>query len=308
MATIGNTTYDNSAENSHGNNADTQSSFTDNNTAMNPGNDGKEIVEEAPATNTIDTTFQCTINDTETPILVLFGPSQCGKSMTMVRLVRYLKQRGYSVDPRRDFRPSDDHIYELRCQEFNNTISTYTPLPGTVWQDFMLATVIDSKGNSVLQILEAPGEAYFSLVERFPLKKPYPAYLNKIKACRAPKIWCFFTEPDWKAAKYHDYVERIKNARSFIDLRKDKIIILYNKVDKLPQFINFGKINNKAVIKFVDQQYKGLFQAFKNTRLGESLWKPYLCEFVPFSTGDYSDGTFTESNDRYPYELLKKIL
>lgn len=278
---------------------------------------GTNYVQPTPDMNTdpstetrdpLDTTDQCTINDTTTPILVLFGPSQCGKSMTMVRLVRYLHQRGYTVEPRRDFRPANDRVYEDRCEEFDNTIGTYAPLPGTAWQDYMLATVSDSRGNSVLQILEAPGEAYFSVKEKNPTKKPYPAYMNRIKSCQAPKIWCFFTEPDWQAGRYGEYVNRIKNTRSFINLRKDKIIILYNKIDKKPQYISYGKINEKAVIKFVNQQYKGLFEAFKNTRLGESLWRPYLCEFVPFSTGDYSDGAFTESDDIYPARLLKKIL
>lgn len=256
-----------------------------------------------------DTTYKCSINDRQTPILILFGPSQCGKSMTMVRLVRFLRSLGYTVEPRRDFRPADDNIYELRCQEFNNTIDTYRPLPGTDWQDYMLATVSDNRGNSVLQILEAPGEAYFSLTEKDPVSKPFPAYLNTIKNSQVPKIWCFFIEPDWKAGKNAQYVQRIQRARkSFIDERKNKFIILYNKIDKKPTLLsNSGKPNMKALLKFANGQYPGLFSTFQNTRLIEKIWRPYLCEFVPFSTGDYSDGDFTESHDQYPAALLSKI-
>lgn len=303
MATLGNSTHNEPQEeivnepvNPAPEPTDTAEAFTDTQSA------------EPLAPNPKDTTNQCCINDTETPILVLFGPSQCGKSMTMVRLVRYLQSQNYTVEPRHDFRPASDKTYELRCREFNNTINTYVPLPGTDWEDYMLVTVYDRRGNSVLQILEAPGEAYFSLKEDNPLSKPYPAYLNRIKSCIAPKIWCFFIEPNWKEDRYSEYVERIKRARSFINLSKDKIIILYNKVDTQPQYIKYGKINIKALTNFADQQYKGLFNAFKNDRLGESLWRPYLCEFVPFSTGDYSGGDFVESHDSFPASLCKKII
>lgn len=255
-----------------------------------------------------DTTGQCVINDTRTPILVLFGPSQCGKSMTMVRLVRYLRKKGFTVEPRRDFRPGNDTVYEQRCNEFNRTIDTYAPLPGTSWEDYMLASVFDSKGNSVLQILEAPGEAYFSLNESSPVSNPYPAYFSRIKNCEAPKIWCFFTEPDWKVGKNGEYVQRIVGTKSFINLRRDKIIILCNKIDTKTQYITYGRINQKGVQTLVDQQYNGLFAAFRNTRLFEKWTRPYLCEFVPFSTGDYADGSFSESSDVYPAYLLKKIL
>lgn len=230
--------------------------------------------------------------------------------MTMVRLVRFLRTLGYTVEPKRDFRPADDNIYELRCQEFNNTIDTYKPLPGTDWQDYMLANVADSRGNSVLQILEAPGEAYFSLTEQNPLKKPFPAYLNTIKNSQAPKIWCFFIEPNWKTDKHSQYVERIKIAKkSFMGgEQKNKYIILYNKIDMVPTLMkDSGKPNMKALLQFADDQYPGLFKAFQNKRIIEKTWRPYLCEFVPFSTGDFSDGDFTESHDQYPAALLSKI-
>lgn len=270
--------------------------------------------------NPQDTTGQCVINDTRTPILVLFGPSQCGKSMTMVRLVRYLRKKGFTVEPRRDFRPGNDTMYEQRCNEFNRTIDTYAPLPGNSWDDYMLASVLDSRGNSVLQILEGPGEAYFSLKTDNPVSNPYPAYFSRIKNCEAPKIWCFFTEPDWRADQEskkdpnrraglsREYVERIRRTRTFINLRRDKIIILCNKIDTKTQYITYGRINQKGVQELVDQQYNGLFAAFRNTRLIEKWTRPYLCEFVPFSTGDYADGSFTESSDVYPAALLNKIL
>lgn len=266
--------------------------------------------EQFADTESVKDTRRCTIADTQTPILVLFGPSQCGKSMTLVRLARYLRNvLSYNVEPRRDFRPSDDLIYQKRCDSFNNTINTYTPLPGGDLDEYMLCSVSDRHGNSKFQILEGPGEHYFSLVNPNPSSGPFPFYLNEIKNNRRiPKTWCFFLEPDWKERRLSaEYVARIKKAQSFINLRKDRIIFLYNKIDMKPEFIKFGKINFKALTKFAAQQYPGLFDAFKNDQLFFNIIKPYLFEFVPFSTGDFSDGTFVESQDSYPAALLKVI-
>lgn len=262
--------------------------------------------------SSVNGTNKCNIADSQTPILVLFGPSQCGKSMTLVRLVRYLRDvMNYNVEPRRDFISSDNDIYERRCDAFENTINTYAPLPGNEDDEYMLCTVSDQQGNSKLQILEAPGEDYFSLKKENPLAQPYPYYFNEIKENKTLKTWCFFLEPDWEPAQKRQdlvnlYVKRIIGAISFIG-RQDRIVFLYNKVDKKSEFIRFGKINLKALTRFASQQYKGLFAAFKEDRLFFKWFKPYMFEFVPFSTGDFSDGTFVESKDHFPASLLKAI-
>ena len=49
-----------------------------------------------------------TIADHDTPIVVLYGPPACGKTMTLVRLARYLKDKGYQVVPDNSFRDSQD--------------------------------------------------------------------------------------------------------------------------------------------------------------------------------------------------------
>lgn len=259
--------------------------------------------------SSVNYTKRCTIADTQTPILVLFGPSQCGKSMTLVRLSRYLRNvMNYSVEPRRDFLPSDSQIYQQRCDAFDDAINTYAPLPGNDYDEYMLCTVSDQQGNSKFQILEGPGEHYFSLNKPNPSKQPYPFYFNEIKNSKTPKTWCFFLEPDWNLGGLAPaYVNRIKSTLSFIDIQHDRIVFLYNKVDKKTDFIKGGKVNLQAVIRFASQQYPGLFEAFKEDRLFFKWFKPYLFEFVPFSTGDFSEGTFVESPDRYPAALLKVI-
>lgn len=51
--------------------------------------------------------IQVTISDPR-PIVILFGAKTSGKTMTLVRLTRYLRSQGYRVDPDKTFRPSNE--------------------------------------------------------------------------------------------------------------------------------------------------------------------------------------------------------
>ena len=72
--------------------------------------------------------IRVTIADTKAPIVVLFGPPACGKTMTLVRLARFLNKRGYIISPIRTFRPNDDLNYVELCkaENFNNIIKLYS--------------------------------------------------------------------------------------------------------------------------------------------------------------------------------------
>ena len=60
------------------------------------------------------------IVDENVPIIVLYGPTSCGKSMTLVRMTNYLRSLGgYAVTPDRTFRPSDDKDYQTDCDNFD---------------------------------------------------------------------------------------------------------------------------------------------------------------------------------------------
>lgn len=250
-----------------------------------------------------------TIDDPTTPIVVLFGPPTCGKTMTLIRLTRYLCQHGYEVRPVETFRPSSDTHYQKMCEHFNEMVYSYEAAEGTSNISFMLVKVTQ-KGRPICQILEAPGEGYY-------LPKAdtgvFPPYVNNIINNANRKIWLFVVEPNWlDDADRQGYAAKIKKLQTNIT-PKDKVVFLFNKIDKTPFVQGVGRINISAAVKSVKDQYKGIFEPFRNENPITRFFSEYRCEFVPFSTGDYSpkvDGgmVYEQGNDIYPRRLWNTIL
>lgn len=58
------------------------------------------------------------IADKDIPLIILFGPPACGKTMTLIRLTQYLRAQGYTVKPVTSFRPSYDDNYKKNLRLF----------------------------------------------------------------------------------------------------------------------------------------------------------------------------------------------
>lgn len=117
-----------------------------------------------------------TIADKNVPLVILFGPAACGKTMTMVRLTRYLRNRSYKISPVRSFRPANDHNYRELCENFDSMINQSDASKSTNRIEFMLIEVLNN-GKPLCQILEAPGEYYFDPLNPH---NPFPNYVNTI--------------------------------------------------------------------------------------------------------------------------------
>lgn len=253
--------------------------------------------------------IRVTIADNQAPLVILYGPPACGKTMTLARLTRYLQGHGYSVEPIKTFRPAYDAHYNRMCETFNEMINSDDAADSTSRISFMLVGVYH-KGKRLCQILEAPGEFYF---QKDNPNASYPAYFNVIKNSNNRKIWALMVEPDWQDEKdRRNYVERIKKLKTMLN-PKDKILFLYNKIDLTPYVISPGNINNSEARKSVAQLYPGIFEPFKNQNPITSFLQEYNFDFVPFQTGDYTDNTdgvtFSQGPDVYPkrlWEVLRK--
>lgn len=261
------------------------------------------------------------VSNPQAPVILLFGAPSSGKTMTLVRLARYLrKNKGYSVSVDPLFVTSKDvWEYEENTKKFNEMLNTTTALPGTAYNDFLFIHIHDQKGNLICQILEGAGEDYFSssMTGDNRVKKQFPPYMAGIFSRRNKKVWIFLTEPNWAVNQLDrdEYVERIKNCKNSdnFDPKRDKSIILYNKIDKTQYVLGKGVINERAAKNACRNEYNGIFEIFKTNNPLPFFVDKYTCKFVPFSTGKFGDaakgqlGHYEMSDDVYPKKLWETI-
>ena len=86
------------------------------------------------------------------------GPPASGKSMILVRLAKFLRNEGYTIDTDRTFLATED--YQRACKQFKDKLCTNIALDGSV--EFLLVTVKDKSGKEIAKLLEAPGEDFYT--------------------------------------------------------------------------------------------------------------------------------------------------
>ena len=225
-----------------------------------------------------------TVSDPNTPIVILYGPPSCGKTMTLVRMTRYLQSQGYTVVPEKTFRPTYDENYKQLCDNFDQMINSNNAATSTTNISFMLVKVLKN-GKPICQLLEAPGEYYFKPDDP---NRPYPAYVQKIINSQNRKIWAIMIEPDWSdSVPRANYVTRITKLKAQMASR-DKVIFVYNKIDLTPFVYGVGNVNTNEAIRNVQNLYPNIFVPFENKNPLTKFFTKYNCEFVPFMTGSYS--------------------
>lgn len=243
------------------------------------------------------------IADKKTPIMMLMGPTAVGKTMTLVRLVRYLLEQGYSVQPDRIFRPTNDIGYGKLCDSFQELINSAYAANGTL--GCMLIKIVDRNGRSVLQIIDIAGEFYYNESNSTPL----PSFLLQILHSSNPFIWAFMIEPYWRDSAHRiKNVEKIRNIKQKFFKHQDKAILVCNKIDKLPPF----REAPNHLLKLIRDEYPGMLEIFENVNPITKLFKKYNCSIVPFCTGNYTQSDngrtiYTTSQPNYPYMLWKEL-
>ena len=257
-------------------------------------------------------TYNVVITDHNAPMVILFGPPSCGKTMTLVRLTRYLSGT-YDFMPDQAFRNSTNSEFNELCKNFNAAVGADKAADGTKYIDFMLLRVNERRnGRTICQFVESPGEFLFN--PQNPTAQ-FPAYLHQIIASNNRKIWLIFLEPGMSQEDRFAYVKKIQDLRSVIDSR-DRIIFVENKVD-LPATSSFvlspTNINMGGLFRYVDGLYPQLFKSFTVKGIFGSKAR---YDFTAFQTGTYVEGqdangkpykSFQAGHDSHPRRLWEII-
>lgn len=260
------------------------------------------------------------IVNAQVPIVVFVGPPASGKSMILVRLAKYLRNLGYRISTDNTF--INDPQYIQDCAEFNNKLNTTIALDGTV--KYLLIDVYDGDGNLKAKLLEAPGEDFYDTdptTAQENNNRLLP-YLATIMTCPNPKSYVVLLDLDsevsFRRDQYHRDSYTTRFLRDFypnINGAKDRIILLYNKIDLTRFGTIHGCTNFKAAREDAELNYKSLFASMKIQKLGGFMTFDNF-EFQTFCTGMFSPATdqygnkiqtYNVANNCYPHDLWHEI-
>lgn len=239
-------------------------------------------------------------------VVIFVGPREVGKTVTLMRLIHYLKNtKSVKIEPNQTYRKDKRYIDSIN--EFKDDL--HQPnfnAKRTANMDFL---VLDVFKNSKLhcQFLEAPGEAYFDV--RNPHNIGFPAYLTSIfNNSKINKVFIFFFEEGMLMdSDPIAYSSRLARLVSMMNRKKDDVIILYNKCDKQRNLYDRNKPNVREFQKslYNNTNYSDFLGSLKDLKIP--------VKFVPFSNGDFQDipdsqlQRWIHSDDFYPQELWKHI-
>lgn len=281
--------------------------------------EGKTENPETSMTSQIESEYvndiDVTIADPKTPLVILFGPYACGKTMTLIRLTRFLYEGNYEVKAVPSFR--DSKYYEKLCDNFSRMIDNEKKADSTGHINFMLVKVLKRDGTikkPICQLLEAPGEHYFD--PKHP-DDDFRTYFQKIISSKNRRIWLIMLEPQSTMddkMRMQDvrkkYVDKIKKLMQKPETKKDKVIFIFNKADKADGTIDVNDI--EQLRNYVKGLYPGIFDYFEYKAPLSSKTK-YKCDLIAFKTGTFTTSSsgldnFVESSADYPEALWNKII
>lgn len=261
-----------------------------------------------------------TIVNQDVPVVVFVGPPSSGKSMILVRLAKFLRSQGYIVKTDPTFLNTAQ--YQQDCRDFENSLTTTTALQGTV--KFLLVNIYKD-GEEIAKLLEAPGEDFYTTDPakiRSGKNNVIESYLQAIMTSRNIKSYVILLDLDSDTSFRRDgnhresYEQRILNDfYGNINKNRDRVILLYNKIDMTPFGDIHGCNNPSGALKDAKRFYPALFASMKVTKMGVLTVDNF--SFKTFCTGMFASQTdnfgnkyktYNIASDAYPRDLWKEII
>lgn len=255
-----------------------------------------------------------TVSDAQTPIVVFFGAQSSGKTMALLRMIRWAESHNMRVEAERIFRPAHDTHYQKMCDKLSMTAYSNVAPSGTDTISFMLVKILDDHGRPLCQIVEAPGEHYFKPSDPM---RDFPTYIQQIVNFPNRKVWVFFCEKDWGQDQNDrtNYANAIKRMQLNINRlgKRARVVFLFNKADKFPQYYNnVGYPIGERFFSDIQGQYPGIFDNYRNEGLMKVLHGPYAFKALCFSVGSFTQvddntKTWIQGDDWYCQQLWDAI-
>ncbi len=259
---------------------------------------------EANISKSIEENIAVSVNISPYPTVILFGSPRLGKTVTLLRLCKYIESH-YEI--KADLRFRNDEAYPKTIKNFEELRSKDDLPASTDFINFIMVQAFQRGGGGlpIFQVLEAPGEDYFK-----PKESPntqYKYYLQSLFSSSTKKVYVFFFTPDIfndfgeeRVEVLNAYIRKINDRLSQLNKQRDKVIILYNKCDINASVAwKNGKPNKEAYFASFKQDTNGVLNANLN-RLD--------FQFIPFKAGNAAGGKFSYSADEFPDDLHDKII
>ena len=265
------------------------------------------VVCKAEMFNTEEVSF--TITDFDTPIIIFWGPINVGKTMTILRLARFLRENGYEVEPDLTFQKFNNN-YEKVCCNFNKLINSADVANRTEATDSILIG-ITKNGRKVAQILDLAGElCYNSDINDFKYKDLH--VVISAPNIKIPILLFASGSTEYDKRKY------VESAYRFFEIcgdNRDRCLVLFNKIDLTynRQALNmFFAKNENYLYKRLCEEYPDAAVFFQYNNPRSFLFNRYSPLFLPFYTGRYTEyrgeKLYIPSPNDWPKELWKVVL
>jgi hypothetical protein len=240
------------------------------------------------------------------PLVILYGPADIGKTVTLLRLCSFITAASYNVEVDRTFRSDNDHSKAATEFERQRREEIFAPL-NTGAIDFLLLNVT-LEGAAYCQILEAPGEHFFP--KDSTLEVSHPFYLQRIFQSPARKIFALFFEASLmnNDQRFKAYVGSMVDVlRRHADVRTDRVLLIFNKCDERSDLSRNGRPIETEFkrLLYSNSAFSPLAEFLRASRFAR-------VHFVPFSSGQFGRDrtgkrTFAMSADHYPKALWTAI-